>query len=205
MSSWRPSLRPSYKNLSVLTRGNTLRPTVLLLGGPNTFIPAMRDCWRQNIPKIWEERNFPLPEDVDPKELIVVPDNAQYYAAIGSVLYGKSEDPDVGVYTGTEALEEFIEVGRTKMREASGDVGLARTAEELEEFKKLFAQKPWEAATFPPGQEVEAFIGIDGGSTSTKGVLMDREGTLLAKAYQLSKGNPLADSQDILKEIREPP
>ena len=26
------------QNLAVLTRGNTLRPTVLLLGGPNTYI-----------------------------------------------------------------------------------------------------------------------------------------------------------------------
>ena len=191
------------QNLSVLTRGNTLRPTVLLLGGPNSFIPAMRDCWKHNIPKIWAERDFPLPEGVDPEDLIVVPDNAQYYAAIGSVLYGKSEDADVGVYKGTTTLEEFIEVGRTQMREASGDVGLARTPEELEAFKKLFAKIPWEAATFAQGQEVEAFIGIDGGSTSTKAVLMDRDGDLLATSYQLSKGNPLADTQDILADLRE--
>ena len=191
------------QNLSVLTRGNTLRPTVLLLGGPNSFIPAMRDCWKHNIPKIWEERNFPLPEGVDPSDLVVVPDNAQYYAAIGSVLYGKSEDPDVGVYKGTKTLEAFIEVGRTQMREASGDIGLSRTSEELEEFKELFTVPPWEAATFSPGQEVEAFMGIDGGSTSTKAVLMDRDGKLLVTAYQLSKGNPLADTQDILAELRE--
>ena len=191
------------QNLSVLTRGNTLRPTVLLLGGPNTFIPAMRDCWKNNIPKIWEERNFPLPEGVPPEDLIMVPDNAQYYAAIGSVLYGKSEDPDVGVYKGTKTLEGFIEVGRTQMREASGDVGLAKTPGELDEFKKLFAKAPWEPAKFSPGQEVEAFMGIDGGSTSTKAVLMDRDGNLLATAYQLSKGNPLADTQDILADLRE--
>ena len=191
------------QNLSVLTRGNTLRPTVLLLGGPNTFIPAMRDCWKHNIPKIWEERNTPLPEGVDPSELIVVPDNAQYYAAIGSVLYGKSEDPEIGVYKGTQELEGFIEVGRTQMRESSGDIGLSRTPDELEEFKKLFTKPPWEAATFTPGQEVEAFIGIDGGSTSTKGVLMDKDGALLATAYQLSKGNPLEDTKDILADLRE--
>ena len=190
------------QNLSVLTRGNTLRPQVLLLGGPNTFIPALRDCWRGNIPKIWEERNFPLPDGIDPKDLIVVPDNAQYYAAIGSVLYGKTEDADVGVYKGTEELENFIEVGRTKMREASGDVGLSRSPEELDEFKKLFATTPWEPAIFEHGETVEAFVGIDGGSTSTKGVLMDRDGKLLGKAYQLSKGNPLADTQDILAELR---
>ena len=53
------------QNLSVLTRGNTLLPVVLLLGGPNCYIKGMRDCWKSNIPKIWEERKFPLPEGVD--------------------------------------------------------------------------------------------------------------------------------------------
>ena len=62
---------------------------------------------------------------------------------------------------------------------------------------------PWDAAKFTEGQEVEAFIGVDGGSTSTKAVLMDRDGLLLAKAYQLSKGNPLEDTQDILADLRE--
>ena len=191
------------QNLSVLTRGNTLRPEVLLLGGPNTFIPAMRDCWKHNIPKIWEERGTELPEGVPPEDLIIVPDNAQYYAAIGSVLYGKNEDADVGVYIGSEELEAYIEVGRSQMREQSGDIGLAKSSEELEEFKKLFAKEPWDAAIFAQGEEVEAWIGIDGGSTSTKAVLMDKDGKLLATSYQLSKGNPLADSQDILAELRE--
>ena len=191
------------QNLSVLTRGNTLRPTVLLLGGPNTYVPAIRDCWKHNIPKVWAERKTELPEGIPPEDLIVVPENAQYYAAIGSVVYGKTEEDHVGVFIGTEDLEEFIEVGRTKMREQSGDVGLAKTPDELEEFKKLFQKPPWEPSAFAPGQEVEAFIGIDGGSTSTKGVLLDRNGVLLAKAYQLSKGNPLSDSQDILTELRE--
>src|SRR2546421_1742901 len=33
------------QNLAVLTRGNTLRPQVLLLGGPNTYIRGMKECW----------------------------------------------------------------------------------------------------------------------------------------------------------------
>src|SRR5258707_345277 len=40
------------EDLAVLTRGNTLRPVVLLLGGPNTYIEGMRDCWKHNIPKV---------------------------------------------------------------------------------------------------------------------------------------------------------
>jgi activator of 2-hydroxyglutaryl-CoA dehydratase len=34
------------QNLTVLTRGHTLRPHVLLLGGPNSFIRGMREAWR---------------------------------------------------------------------------------------------------------------------------------------------------------------
>ena len=191
------------QNLSVLTRGNTLRPTVLLLGGPNSYIPAMRDCWKHNIPKIWAERGTELPEGIPPEDLVIVPENAQYYAAIGSVLYGKTEDAHVGVFKGTEELEAFMEGGRDAMREQSGDVGLAKTPEELEAFKKIFAKSTWEPTKFSPGQEVEAFMGIDGGSTSTKAVLMDRNGVLLVKAYQLSKGNPLDDAKEIITELRE--
>ncbi|MCI4348129.1 MAG: hypothetical protein L3J97_05865, partial [Thermoplasmata archaeon] len=51
-------------------------------GGPNTYIRGMKECWKANIPKIWEERKFPLPEGVDPASLILVPENAQYFAAL---------------------------------------------------------------------------------------------------------------------------
>src|SRR5215471_13561591 len=90
------------QNLAVLTRGNTLRPEVLLLGGPNTYIRGMVEAWKHNIPKVWEERNYPLPQGIDPKELIKVPNNAQYFAALGAVEFGKSEEPEVGVYRGTK-------------------------------------------------------------------------------------------------------
>ena len=39
------------QNLSVLTRGNTLLPVVLLLGGPNCYIKGMRDCWKSQHPE----------------------------------------------------------------------------------------------------------------------------------------------------------
>ena len=93
-----------------MTRGNTLRPTVLLLGGPNTYIKGMQDCWKYNIPKVWEERNFPLPEGKDPKDLIMVPDNAQYFAALGCVRFAMDEDANIGIYKGYEKLEWYINV-----------------------------------------------------------------------------------------------
>src|SRR5206468_5440454 len=95
------------QNLSVLTRGNTLKHKVLLLGGPNTYLPFLRDCWRKRIPETWESRGYQYPKDVPIEELIIVPDNAQYYAAYGAVMYGMHEAATVGLYNGKGALHEF--------------------------------------------------------------------------------------------------
>ncbi|MCZ2073741.1 MAG: acyl-CoA dehydratase activase-related protein [Bryobacterales bacterium] len=193
------------QNLSVLTRGNTLRPEVLLLGGPNCYITGMRDCWKHNIPKIWEERAFPLPEGADPETLIKTPDNAQYFAAIGAVEFGKTESETVGRYTGWEKLQWYIEVGREEeKRKKGGNGGLAKSADELAAFKAKYSHKKFVPATFRANQVVEGFIGIDGGSTSTKAVLLskDSERRILAKAYQLSKGNPIEDTMEIFSKLQ---
>ncbi len=88
------------QNLSVLTRGHTLRPHVLLLGGPNGFIQGMREAWQVNIPRMWKERKVEIPEGMKPEELIKVPENAQYFAALGAVEFGKDEEVEVGQYLG---------------------------------------------------------------------------------------------------------
>ncbi|MBX5493819.1 MAG: CoA activase [Bryobacteraceae bacterium] len=194
------------QNLSVLTRGNTLRPEVLLLGGPNTYIKGMRDCWKHNIPKIWEERNYPLPPGIPPEDLIKTPENAQYFAAIGAIEFGKTEEEGVGQYTGWEKLQWYIEVGREEeKRKKGGSGGLAKSAEELEAFKAKYRHKKFIPATFQPGEVVEGFIGIDGGSTSTKAVLLskDKDRRVLAKAYQLSKGNPIEDTMEIFAKLHK--
>src|ERR671930_616320 len=61
------------QNLTVLTRGHTLRPHVLLLGGPNTFIRGMREAWQHNIPRMWAERGVEIPAGETPETLIKTP------------------------------------------------------------------------------------------------------------------------------------
>jgi activator of 2-hydroxyglutaryl-CoA dehydratase len=125
------------QNLSVLTRGHTLRPHVLLLGGPNGFIRGMREAWQANIPRMWKERKVELPEGVTPEELIKVPQNAQYFAALGSVEFGKDEDPEVGRYLGTEKLVYYIQYGRAEEKASSSSKGLVAGDTELNAFKDL--------------------------------------------------------------------
>ena len=194
------------QNLSVLTRGNTLRPKVLLLGGPNCYIRGMLECWRHNIPLIWKERKVELPPGVPIEELIFVPENAQYFAALGAIEFAKTEvqgDINLAVYQGKEQLQWYMEVGRVEEKAQRGSSGLCKSPEELEAFKHRFRKQPWEPKKFAPGTNVRAFIGLDGGSTSTKAVLLDLDKNVIGKAYQLSKGNPIEDMMDIFRVIEE--
>ena len=191
------------QNLTVLTRGHTLRPHVLLLGGPNTFIRGMREAWQHNIPLLWEERGIKLPPNVIPEDAIKTPENALYFAALGAVEFGKGEDAEIGQYLGTQNLERYIYEGRRQEKAASGSRGLSASKKELEEFKAKYWRPKFVPAAFQPGERVQAFIGLDGGSTSTKAVLLSEHGEVLSKAYQLSKGNPIQDTIDLFENLRQ--
>ena len=190
------------QNLTVLTRGHTLRPHVLLLGGPNTFIRGMREAWQHNIPKTWKERGVEIPEGVSPESLIKVPANAQYFAALGAVQFGRDEEGSIGRYLGRAALDHYISDGRAAEKAASGGSGLSTSEKELLAFKEQYRPKKFTPATFTPGEAVRGFVGVDGGSTSTKAVLLSTEGDVLCKVYQLSKGNPIQDTIDMFEGLR---
>ncbi len=190
------------QNLSVLTRGHTLRPHVLLLGGPNSFIRGMREAWQANIPRMWQERKVAVPEGSKPEDLIKVPQNAQYFAALGAIEFGRSEDDCVGCYRGYDDLVHYIEFGRQEEKAKAGGKGLVENVTEFENFKESYRRKKFTPATFQKGSTVGGFIGIDGGSTSTKAVLLDENGDILCKAYQLSNGNPIQDTLEMFENLR---
>lgn len=190
------------QNLSVLTRGSTLRPKVLLLGGPNTYLPFLRDCWRLRIPETWRDRGIDVPAGVPIEELIFVPPQAELYAAIGAAYYGLAQDaesPEVaGRLRPLDDLHAFITTGRrARLGERAGPP-LSRSEEETRQFVERYRLPSFVPARFDAGDVVRAVIGLDGGSTSSKAVLLGEDGRVLAKAYQLSKGNPIQDAQELL-------
>ena len=190
------------QNLSVLTRGHTLRPHVLLLGGPNSFIKGMREAWQANIPRMWKERKIAVPEGSKPEDLIKVPQNAQYFAALGAVEFGRTEDDCVGCYRGYENLVHYIDFGRQEEKAKSGGKGLIEDRTEFDVFKEAYRRKKFTPAVFQKNSTVAGFIGIDGGSTSTKAVLLNESGDILCKTYQLSNGNPIQDTIEMFENLR---
>lgn len=191
------------QNLAVLTRGNTLRHHVLLLGGPNTYLPFLQECWRKRIPETWQERGYDYPQDIPFEQLIFVPEHSQYYAAYGAVIYGMHEPAGVGGYKGVEVLTQLVAQGRKAWLQESVGQPLAKSKSELDDFIRNYRIPHFAPAVFAPGQKIRAVIGFDGGSTSSKAVLVDVHGHVLLKEYQLSQGNPIEDVKELLRRIRD--
>ena len=190
----------------MLTRGNTLKHAVLLLGGPNTYLPFLQDCWRLRIPQIWAERGYDYPKDIPIEELVFVPENAQYYAAFGAVLYGLHEDGDRRLAQGRRA--SLTSTSPPAARRASARPRARRsrrTQQELDDFRELYKIPKFEPGEVRAGPEVvRGVIGLDGGSTSSQGRARRlRDGKILGKAYQLSKGNPIQDTKELLAQLAD--
>lgn len=190
------------QNLSVLTRGNTLKPRVLLLGGPNTYLPFLRECWQKRIPETWRDRGYDYPKDVPVEELIFVPENADLYAALGAALYGIA-DGAYEQFKGIASLEDFIKNGRRARLGEQAGPPLSAHATETQTFMDAYQIPKFVPPELAPGQVVRGVIGLDGGSTSSKAVLIDLDGEIVCKAYQLSKGNPIQDTKDLMASIKE--
>lgn len=194
-----------HQNLSVLARGNTLRAKVLLLGGPNTYLPFLQACWRKRIPETWEARDYEYDRNIPLEELILVPDNAEYFAAYGAVLFGLLDrsGSNKPVYRGLEPLHAYCTTGRSARLNDSAGPPLVKSPAELEDFNLHYQIPPFEPPRFRPGQRVRGVVGMDGGSTSSKAVLVGEDGAVLCKAYRLSKGNPIQDTKELLAELKQ--
>src|SRR6187402_3104660 len=189
------------QNLSVLTRGNTLKPRVLLLGGPNTYLPFLQDCWRKRIPETWRDRGFVYPQDVPIEELIFVPQNAELYAAFGAAMFGIAEGGEAGRFHGVDGLRDFIQNGRRARLGEQAGPPLSTTEDETATFKDVYKIPKFVPPPLAAGQKYRGVIGLDGGSTSSKAVVIGEDGEILCKAYQLSKGNPLQDTKELVRKL----
>jgi activator of 2-hydroxyglutaryl-CoA dehydratase/predicted nucleotide-binding protein (sugar kinase/HSP70/actin superfamily) len=191
------------QNLAVLTRGNTLKQKVLLLGGPNAYLPFLQQCWRLRIPEAWAERGYEYDKTKPIEELIFVPKNADLYAAYGAVLFGLHEPAHIGKYRGLDPLDEFISHGRkSKLGESAGP-GLIEEDVQRVAFAEKYKTPHYEDSILEAGKTYRGVIGLDGGSTSSKCVFIDENENILKKVYTLSKGNPIQDMIDMFTEMRQ--
>src|SRR5262249_52761934 len=134
------------QNLSVLTRGHTLRPHVLLLGGPNSFIRGMREAWIANIPRMWKERKVEIPEGSKPGHMTKVGPNPLCWAGVAAVVSGKAGDDGGGGYGGVGSLVHYTDLGGWKERPPAGGKGLVKSPNERNILKAPYRRKKFTPA-----------------------------------------------------------
>jgi len=143
------------------------------------------------------------------EELVFVPDDAQYFAALGAVWFGResrellASNREPAPYLGAAALEAFLASSRDARLASLGAVrpGLVSSAQEIADFAGQYAIPPFAPPVLAQGEEVRAWLGMDGGSTSSKLTLIDDEGRLLYRDYVLSRGNPIVDATTMFGRI----
>lgn len=161
----------ALQSVTTLARGFDVKPKVLCIGGPLTFIPALRNAFREVL-KI-NDNDF------------ILPDNGEYFPAWGAALY-QEKSP---VYYELGSLIQKSE-SNTKVQSETLPA-LFEDENEYNEWKKNRKIKTLEFEELGSKKEIECFLGVDSGSTTTKIVIMDKDAHILYRFYSSNEGNPL--------------
>ena len=165
-----------------LLNGRPIRGTVAFLGGPLNYLSELRARFIETL-KLTDDH-------------IIIPEEAHLLVAKGAALDSVNTKP-----VSVEKLKSKITVLKNSHDNTTNPLApLFKTNTEYEEFKQRHENnkvKKGDLATY----EGDVFLGIDAGSTTTKLVAIDREGTLLYSLYGSNEGNPLHSVIKMLKKF----
>ena len=170
------------QTISGLAQGRPIRGKVAFLGGPLSYQPELRKRFIETL------------QLTDDK--IIVPENAHLLVATGAALASQ----ELKVLTTKELLDKLETFKKAKYSSGKTLDPLFKDDKEYKEFKERHDKNQVKKADLKK-YKGDAFLGIDAGSTTTKIVLIDTDGSLLYSLYDNNKGNPLKSVMNMLKKL----
>ena len=171
------------QTISGLACGRPIRGKVAFLGGPLNYLSELRNRFIETLH---------LEGDA-----IIIPEEAHLLVAKGAALDSLYSSHPIT----SEKLKSKIEMLKVSHDDTSHPLSpLFSIDAEYQEFKERHSKetvKKGDLKTY----EGDCFVGIDAGSTTTKLVVIDREGTLLYSLYGSNEGNPLQSVINMLKKL----
>lgn len=158
-----------------LAQGREIEGQIVYLGGPLTFMSELRKCF-----------------DTTLNTKGICPENSLYYVSSGAALCAEKKID----------FDKVIE--QVKHYRGSGNFAFNPPLFENEEEYKKFTQHHAKADVKQKelkGYKGKAYIGMDAGSTTVKGVVLNEDGELLYSKYIQSKGNPVEIIKEFLEEV----
>lgn len=170
------------QTISGLACGRPIRGNVAFLGGPLNYLSELRNRFIETLN---------LTEDST-----IIPEEAHLLVAKGAALDSINSTP-----ISVEKLKSKIEVLRLSHDDTTIPLKpLFSIDADYHEFKQRHNNatvKKTDINTYTG----DCFIGIDAGSTTTKIVLIDRDGGLLYSLYGSNEGNPLTSVIKMLRKL----
>ena len=171
------------QTISGLACGRPIRGNVAFLGGPLNYLSELRARFIETLHLEGEQ--------------IIIPEEAHLLVAKGAAVDSAQSSHPISV----EKLRSKIEMLRVSHDDTSHPLSpLFSIDEEYKEFKERHDKETVKKGDFKTYQG-DCFVGIDAGSTTTKLVVIDREGTLLYSLYGSNEGNPLQSVINMLKKL----
>ena len=170
------------QTISGLACGRPIRGNVAFLGGPLSYLPELRKRFIETLH---------LKDDE-----IIVPEEAHLLVAKGAALDSIDTQPIT-----PDELSKKIENLKMSHDNTSKPLDpLFKDEVDYKKFKERHDKDKVERADLAT-YEGDCYLGIDAGSTTTKLVLIDRDGKLLYNLYGSNEGNPLRSVMNMLKEL----
>ncbi|MCQ2613577.1 MAG: 2-hydroxyacyl-CoA dehydratase [Treponemataceae bacterium] len=181
------------QTISGLACGKPIRGNVAFLGGPLHFLDQLRQRFIVTL-KLKDEE-------------IIVPEDSQLFVAAGAAFSAEKtytcvnpENEETRFRTVEELRNSLSTLSDAEMIEVQRLDPLFRNEEELEEFHKRHASEMAASADLQQAKG-PVFLGLDAGSTTTKAVLIDQEGRILWRFYDVNAGNPVELAVRVLKDL----
>ena len=170
------------QTISGLACGRPIRGNVAFLGGPLNYLSELRTRFIETLN---------LKDDE-----IIVPEEAHLLVAKGAALDSINSD----VIT-PNVLKQKIENLKNSHDNTTQPLDpLFNNKEDYESFKNRHNTATVEKVPLE-NYEGDCFLGIDAGSTTTKLVLINKDGKLLYSLYGSNEGNPLKSVMNMLKQL----
>ncbi|MCD8046019.1 MAG: acyl-CoA dehydratase activase [Clostridiales bacterium] len=171
-----------------LAQGLDFKPPVAFEGGPLTFHPVLIDVFAERLGLSENE--------------IIKPEHSELMIAYGAALSLE------GLCAGSAPLDigracEKLSVPKTDSDSASGAKPFFDSVSDEEEFLNRH-RLPGDSRHVPVrGERIEAWLGIDSGSTTTKFALLDDDENMIDSFYAPNEGEPLEVAKNALIALRE--
>lgn len=180
------------QTVSGLSCGRALRGRIAFLGGPLAFLPQLRAAFERKLSR--------------PGNTFVAFPDAQFAVAMGAALQVGELRQSAAPHVVWESLSGFLTAldSLPLKKEVDTLKPLFSSAADYDAFHRRHAQEKALRADLSQAQG-DLFLGVDLGSTTVKGVLIDAAGRLLWSWYEGNEGSPLdklyARVKDLLTRI----